>query len=122
MTAVTDDFQVFVWGFRMGIYPSIQLTLDYLEKNAALYSYQEINQALPRLVKNNLVFHKIKKVFSAYKNTALVTQEGKLLLQGFNESNQLCLKPDIRGLVEFFPDFMPLDALIEYQVVDVTIG
>lgn len=106
----------------MGIYPSIELTLNFLEQNGARYSYQEINQAIPRLIKNNLVFHKIERIHSAYKNVALITQEGNLLLQGFNEAYQLCLRKEIRDMVEFFPDFMPIDALQDYCVDDISIG
>lgn len=122
MTALSDDFQVYVWGFRMGIYPSPELTYSYLEKNATLFNYQEINQAQPRLVKNNLVFHKVERIFSAYRNTAVLTQEGKLLLQGFNDSYQMCLNPEIKDLLQFFPDFKPIDAMVEYKVLDVSLG
>lgn len=122
MTALCDTFQIYVWGWRMGIYPSIELTLNFLEQHGTRYSYQEINQAVPRLVKNNLVFHKIERIFSAHKNVALITEGGNLLLQGFNDGYQLCLRQDIRDLVEFFPDFMPIDALQEYRVDDISIG
>ena len=119
---MSDDYQIYVWGFRMGIYPNIELTFSFLEKNGQVYTMHEINQAQPRLVKNNLVFHKIKRVLSSYKNTALITEEGNLLLHGFNESNQMCLKPDIRDMVGFFPEFMPIDALLSYKIDDVAIG
>lgn len=38
--ALTDNNQVFVWGRRMGIYPNIELSYDYLTANAHLQNIE----------------------------------------------------------------------------------
>jgi hypothetical protein len=87
MTALTNERKVFVWGRRMGPYPQIELTLASVEKKGLQYEYQEIHQACPRLCKNNLIFHKISKLCSGYFNTALINDQGELLIQGMNHNN-----------------------------------
>lgn len=87
-----------------------------------LYNQTEINQAGPRLVKNNLIFHKINKVIAGHHNTALITDKGELLLQGMNDFGQLALNQDIKDLIGFFPEFMKIDHLNEYIVKDVALG
>jgi len=69
-----------------------------------------------------LVFHKISKIAAGYRNTALITESGQLLLHGFNHIGQLVLKPDIRDHLLFFPEFMPIDSLLDYHVQDVIFG
>jgi alpha-tubulin suppressor-like RCC1 family protein len=93
MLALTDDLKVFVWGQRMGIYPQIELTLDEVEQKAAALELNEINQACPRLAKNNLIFHKTSKLLAGYCNHGLITDKGELLVQGSNVCGQLLL-PD----------------------------
>jgi hypothetical protein len=68
----------------MGIYPNCELSLDYLESPQNVLSY-EINQSKPRLIKNNLRFHNIISVHAGYHNSALLTEEGDVLLQGNNQ-------------------------------------
>jgi hypothetical protein len=48
MMALTDKREVFAWGYRMGIYPGIELTYHSLKKNAKLFNFSEINQPKPR--------------------------------------------------------------------------
>lgn len=108
----------------MGVYPSgLELTLACVEQRASLYNLQEINQAVPRHIKNNLVFHEVIKIFAGFYNVALVTNKGQLLMHGLNTVNQLCCQPDIAAVLEFFPDFKPVDGFPkEARVVDVSIG
>ena len=40
--ALTEDGKVYVWGKRMGIYPNVELTYDYL-KSPLNFLTQEIN-------------------------------------------------------------------------------
>mmetsp|Transcript_11321 Transcript_11321/g.15238 ORF Transcript_11321/g.15238 Transcript_11321/m.15238 type:complete len:98 (+) Transcript_11321:2286-2579(+) len=82
--ALTDQNQVFVWGRRMGIYPNIELSYNYLTTNARLMQL-EINQAEPRLLTNNLIFYKIRKLCAGPWNSALITDDNKVLVQGDNE-------------------------------------
>jgi alpha-tubulin suppressor-like RCC1 family protein len=48
--ALTDSKQVYVWGKRMGIYPSIDLNLNAIEATQHIF-VSEINQDTPRLLK-----------------------------------------------------------------------
>lgn len=85
MIALTDDHQVFVWGKRMGKYPTIdEMSRNYVEKVSYQYDV-EVNQVNPRHVGNNLKFHKIVKVIAKNQNVGLITDKGELLLQGMNE-------------------------------------
>jgi len=34
--ALSDKGELFVWGYRMGVYPNVQLTLNYLKSNMNL--------------------------------------------------------------------------------------
>ena len=122
MVVLSGDREVFVWGRRMGVYPQVELTLDAVEKRGMIYNQAEINQAGPRLVKNNLIFHKINKIIAGHYNTALITDKGELLLQGMNDFGQLALHSDIKDLVGYFPEFMKIDALNDYIVKDVALG
>lgn len=80
MIALTETREIFVWGNRMGIYPQPDLTLSAIEKKAKIYNSAEIHQACPRIIKNNLIFHKINKIVSGFYNTALITDKGELLV------------------------------------------
>ena len=91
MMALADTQRVYIWGKRMGIYPQIELSLASVEQKGMQYDLQEIHQACPRLCRNNLVFHKINKLYSGYHTNALVTDKGEILIQGTNDSNQLAL-------------------------------
>ena len=82
--ALTDDNKVFVWGRRMGIYPNVELTYNYLNANKHLQQI-EINQSEPRLVGNNLIFYKITKLCAGPWNSALITDKNQVLIQGENE-------------------------------------
>ena len=91
MIAMTDENEIFVWGRRQGVYPQIELTLEAVEKTGRIFNHAEIHQQVPRLVKNNLIFHKIVKIFAGHSNHALLTDKGEILMQGMNDHNQLCL-------------------------------
>jgi len=41
--AMTDQKEIFVWGWRMGIYPIIELNLDFIELKKQFFNQQEIN-------------------------------------------------------------------------------
>ena len=69
----------------MGVYPTIELTLHSVERQAVTLNHVEINQPSPRHVKNNLIFHKIAKVFAGYMNAALITNKGEVMIQGMND-------------------------------------
>jgi hypothetical protein len=106
----------------MGIYPQIELSLASVEQKGMQYDIQEIHQACPRLCRNNLIFHKINKLFSAYHTNALVTDKGEMLIQGTNDSNQLTLPLAISQHLRYFPEFMKIDAFNDYFVKDVQIS
>jgi hypothetical protein len=59
--ALTDSKQIYVWGKRMGIYPSFDLSLQGIEANTHIL-ISEHNQDRPRLLKENLMFYKISKI------------------------------------------------------------
>lgn len=123
MVALSDENKVFVWGRRMGVYAlNMELSLNEVEKKANFFNYQEVNQAFPRLVKNNLVFHTITKIVNKNCNAALITDKGELLVQGMNDTNQLLLPQQINDHIHFFPNFMKLDFFNEFKVRDVEIG
>jgi hypothetical protein len=63
----------------MGVYPNVELTLNYLQSKMNLLGVT-FNQSHPRLVKNNLIFYKIKRIVCGPYNSALVTDKGELLL------------------------------------------
>ena len=100
----------------------MELTLASVEQKGKIYDLNEINQACPRLVKNNLIFHKISKIAAGHHNTALITNKGELLIQGMNENNQLALPQEISEHLMFFPEFRKIDFLDGYYVRDVAIG
>ena len=68
----------------MGIYPSVELTYDFLKSYKHVLSV-ELNQQLPRIIKNNLIFYKFEKIVCGPYNTALITNQGALFLHGSNE-------------------------------------
>lgn len=78
--ALSDRGEVFVWGRRMGVYDSIELNLQFLEARGHLYNKTEINQASPRLMKNNLIFYSVKRIVAGPFNSALITHDGQLLV------------------------------------------
>lgn len=122
MVALSDGGQVFTWGRRMGIYPEIELTPSNLIKRGNAYASNEINSGSPRLIKNNLIYHKIAKIYSSYFNTALVTDKGELLLQGSNEGGQLAFPKEISDHLKFFAEFRTIDALKGYEVTDLALS
>jgi hypothetical protein len=73
---LSDRGEVFVWGRRMGVYDSIELSLQFLESRGHLYNKTEINQASPRLMKNNLIFYSVKRIVAGPYNSALITHDG----------------------------------------------
>ena len=120
MIALSNEHKIYVWGRRMGIYPQLELTLANVEGGKGMqYEYHEINQACPRLLKNNLVFYKPCKILSGHFNVALITSDGELMVQGSNTCNQMLLSPEIEDHVQFFPDFLKLDFFNPYIVEDV---
>lgn len=40
---ISDQKEIFVWGWRMGIYPIIELKLDFIELKKQFFNQQEIN-------------------------------------------------------------------------------
>jgi len=82
--ALTAEGQIFVWGRRMGIYPNFEMSAAYLSSKFNTLSI-EINQSYPRLLKNNLIFYKIKSLACGPFNSALITEDGHVLLQGMND-------------------------------------
>lgn len=119
MIALTDEKKVYVWGQRMGIYPRCELTLDFVEACGALLEKNEINQVCPRLVKNNLIFYKVSKVFAGYFNVGLVSSDGEVLVHGANNHGQLLLPIEIQENLSFFPEFKKLDFFQTYLVQDI---
>ena len=106
----------------MGVYPNVQLTLDYLKSRMNLLSIN-INQSFPRLMKNNLIFYKIRQLVCGPYNSALVTQEGELLVQGSNEHGQLVMGKELGQMISFFPEFRKIDPFgSKVPVVGVAIG
>ena len=83
-----------MWGSRMGVYPNVELTLNYLKSRMNLLSI-EINQSFPRMIKNNLIFYKIRQLVCGPHNSALVTQDGELMVQGINEHGQLAMGKEL---------------------------
>lgn len=45
----------------------------------------ELNCDAPRLVKSNLIYYKINKIFAGVTTSALITDNGELLIQGMND-------------------------------------
>ena len=82
----------------------------------------EIHQLEPRLVTNNLIFYKIRKLSAGPYNSALITDSGQVLIQGDNSFGQLGLGPEIGPLCRFFPNFRKLDFFEQnkLEVLDVT--
>lgn len=68
----------------MGIYPNVELTYHTLKDQSNLLR-MEINQIEPRLIKNNLLFYSISQIKAGPFNSALVSQQGEVLLQGMND-------------------------------------
>ena len=83
--ALSDRGEVFVWGISIGVYDSIELNLQFLEAPVHLYNKTEINQASPRLMKNNLFFYSVKRIVAGPLNSALITHDSQLLVQGMND-------------------------------------
>jgi alpha-tubulin suppressor-like RCC1 family protein len=63
-----------------------------------------------------LIFHKINKIVSGHSNSALITDKGELLIQGMNEFGQLSLPLEVSNLLQFFPEFVKVEALHDYFV------
>lgn len=55
-------------------------------------------------------------------NTAVITKDGQLLMQGSNFGNQLCCQEDIWKLLKFFPEFKPIEFPVGSKVKQVAIG
>lgn len=80
MIAITDEKEIFVWGRRQGVYPQTELDLDSIERTCQIFNLSEIHSFRPRLIKNNLIFHKIVKIFAGYSNHGLLTEKGEILM------------------------------------------
>lgn len=120
--ALTAKNELYVWGRRMAIYPNVQLTYQYLKSNLNMLRI-ELDQPYPRLVKNNLIFYKIKRLECGPFNTAIVSEDGDLLIMGSNDSGQLALGDEIGQMVPFFPEFRKIDTFgKDLQVFDVGLG
>ena len=105
----------------MGIYPNIELSYNYLNANQHLMQV-EIHQGEPRLLSNNLIFYNINKLCAGPWNSALITDEHQLLIQGENEFGQLGLGSQIGPFCRYFPNFRKMDYFEEQKldVIDVT--
>ena len=115
--ALTDANQVFVWGRRMGIYPNIELNYNFLTGAATSHiPHVEINQDEPRLLRSNLIYYKIARIFTGPWNSALVTDNQQVLIQGDNQYGQLSLGPQIGPLCKFFSNFMKVDFFEQNQL------
>jgi hypothetical protein len=44
------------------------------------------------------------------------------LIYGDNRNSQLALKSEIQDILKFFPEFYPLDSLLDYDCYDLAIG
>ena len=77
--ALNDSKQAYVWGKRMGVYPSFEFNLRGIEQNQAI-QLSEITQETPRLLKHNLIFYKFAKVIAGQGNSGLITEDGDLLI------------------------------------------
>ena len=97
----------------------MELSYNYLTSKMNLLNFEQ-NQPFPRLVKNNMIFYRFKKLVCGPFNTALITESGDLLLQGMNDTGQLAIGSELGPLVKFFPEFRKIDSL--KNVVDVTFG
>ena len=120
--ALSAKDELYQWGSRMGVYPNVELTRTYLETKMNLLS-MPFNQSYPRLVKNNLMFYKIKQIVCGPFNSCLVTDKGELLIQGANEGGQLGLGNELGPLVPFFPEFRKIDLFGQKMpVIDVALS
>lgn len=106
----------------MAVYPNIELTYQYLNSNMNMLRV-ELDQPYPRLIKNNMIFYKIKKLVCGPFNTGIVSEEGDLLLMGSNDGGQLAMGDDIGSMVPFFPEFRKIDTFgRDLKVFDVALG
>lgn len=121
--ALSVKNELFVWGRRMGMYPNIEITHANLLQKQNLFT-TEINQATPRLVKNNVIFYKIKKLAAGPFNSGFVTEDGYVCIQGNNEMGQLGFPEEITKLMSFFPEFRKLDYFSnnKLHVIDLSFG
>jgi alpha-tubulin suppressor-like RCC1 family protein len=122
--ALNDSKQAYVWGKRMGVYPSYEFNLRGIEQTQAI-QLSEINQDTPRLLKQNLIFYKFAKVVAGQGNSGLITEDGDLMIQGMNDYGQLGIgNPEISKALIFFGDYMKKDFFHErrLKVLDVTFG
>mmetsp|Transcript_18084 Transcript_18084/g.30861 ORF Transcript_18084/g.30861 Transcript_18084/m.30861 type:complete len:254 (+) Transcript_18084:2154-2915(+) len=126
--ALDESQRVFVWGRKMGVYPSVEMNVQSIVYKIGYPMVKEINQNVPRLVKSNLVFHKISRVFGCFHNFALVTDKNELMITGLSDFGQLVLsdclydKENIQKVLLFFPEFMMLDFFASHDILDVAIG
>jgi len=79
--ALSDRNEVFVWGRKMGLYDMAIGALDHATAAAKGWFFsQEMNQNCPRLIKNNLAYHKISKIFGGFMNFGFITEKVDLFL------------------------------------------
>lgn len=69
-----------------------------------------------------MIFYKVRKLCPGPWNSALITEDGKVLVSGDNEFGQLGLGEQVGPLCSFFPNFLKLDFFEEQklEVIDVT--
>jgi len=79
--ALNDQKQLFVWGKKMGIYPQFEMNYHGI-KAATHIQTMDVQQDYPRLIKSNLIFYKIKKICTGPSTSALITENGELLISG----------------------------------------
>ena len=63
----------------MGIYPQFELNYHAI-KGSEMQQLNEVNQPFPRLLKQNLIYYKIKRIVAGENNSGLISDQGELLL------------------------------------------
>lgn len=99
----------------MGIYPQVQFDRTFLKQKSVALNL-EINQCFPRELKGNLIYHQITSLQAGQGSSALLTKEGKLLMQGLNNYGQQALGDEFGPEITFFPDFRTVDFFHENKL------
>lgn len=75
-------------------------------------------------MKENLLYHNFKTAIAGPNTTALITEDGNLLLHGLNDEAQLGFGKDWTEQFYFFPNFRRQDFFYDNQlkVLDVGLG
>ena len=92
----------------MAPYPNVELTRDYLKSNLNMLS-RELNQTSPRPLRNHMLHYKIVAIQCGPFTSALITDDGSLLLQGMNDYGQIAIGNELGDQVPFFPEFRKIE-------------